>query len=387
MSVPLNPADLPAAASTPKRHLYGLDLLRIAAAALVLLNHFALFGWAAPDGFASGSAAAFPWIAPFAGTGAVGVQIFFVISGFVITMSTIGVGPADFVRHRVIRIVPALWICAVIAFGARLAYGEPAFELVPALLRSITLSPIGPHIDGVVWTLVVEAVFYGLVFLMMLRAGGRGVNVLAVVLALMSAVFLSLFAAAMVFELMAGQGRLDALMDRFPFKVLLLRHGVFFAAGMLLFSIHHSGQARWKTGMLMLCGCFGLVEIAISTKSWPMGLASGLIWLAGLCAIIISFCSAESIERKFAKRSKLIRDLGRLSYPLYLNHYSLGMVLVPSLFAAGISAVLAFVISMTTILGSSWAVMRWPEAWAQSWMRRLLFVAPKTARTTREATA
>jgi peptidoglycan/LPS O-acetylase OafA/YrhL len=380
-------ADRPVAAPPPKRHFYGLDLLRILAAFLVLLNHFALFGWAAPDGSARGGAAAFPLLAPFAGTGAIGVQIFFVISGFVITMSTVGVSPADFVRNRVIRIVPALWICAAIALVARLAYGEPAFELVAAFLRSIVLSPKGPYIDGVVWTLVVEAVFYGLVFMTMLLAGGRGLNTLAVVIALASAAFLSLHAMAMIFDLMAGEGRLDALLDRFPFKVLLLRHGVFFAAGMLLFSVHHAGQARWKTGMLMLCGGFGLVEIALTARTMPAGLASSLLWLASVGAIIVSFCYDEAIHQKFAKRSKLIREIGRLSYPLYLNHFSLGMILVPSLFAAGFGAVAAFAISMTAILASSWAVMRWPEAAAQSWMRKMLFGAPKPARTTGEATA
>jgi peptidoglycan/LPS O-acetylase OafA/YrhL len=379
--------DRPVAAPAPKRHFYGLDLLRIIAASFVLLNHFALFGWAVPDGSARGGAAAFPLLAPFAGTGAIGVQIFFVISGFVITMSTVGMGPADFVRHRVIRIIPALWICAVIALLARLAYGEPAFELAAAFLRSIVLSPKGPYIDGVVWTLVVEAVFYGLVFMIMLRTGGRGMNTLAVALALVSAVFLSLHAMAMIFDFMAGGRRLDALLDRFPFKVLLLRHGVFFAAGMLLFSIHQTGQARWKTGMLMLCCGFGLVEIAIATKTLPVALASSFLWLASVGAIVFSFCRAEAIHQKFAKHSKLIRDLGRLSYPLYLNHFTLGMILVPSLFAAGFGAAAAFVIAMSAILASSWAVMRWPEAMAQSWMRRMLFGAPEPDRRTSGATA
>jgi peptidoglycan/LPS O-acetylase OafA/YrhL len=380
-------ADRPVAAPPPKRHFYGLDLLRILAAFLVLLNHFALFGWAAPDGSARGSAAAFPLLAPFAGTGAVGVQIFFVISGFVISMSTVGMSPADFVRHRIIRIVPALWICAAIALLARLAYGEPAFELAAAFLRSIVLSPKGPYIDGVVWTLVVEAVFYGLVFMIMLRTGGRGINTLALILALVSAAFLSLHAMAVTFDLMEGERRLDALLDRFPFKVLLLRHGVFFAAGMLLFSIHRAGMARWKTGMLMLCCGFGLVEIAIATRTLPVALASSFLWLASVGAIVVSFRYAEAIHQKFAKRSRLIRDLGRLSYPLYLNHFTLGMILVPSLFAAGFGAAAAFVIAMLAILVSSWAVMRWPEAMAQSWMRIMLFGAPKPDRRTSGATA
>ena len=169
--------------------------------------------------------------------------------------------------------------------------------------------------------------------------------------------------------------------------MLLLRHGVFFSAGMLLFSMHHAGRARWKTGMLVFCLVFGLVEIAIATRTLPVGLASSLLWLASVGTIIVSIRHAEAIRRTFTKRSRLIRDLGRLSYPLYLNHYSLGTVLVPALFAAGFGAVAAFAISMTAILASSWAVMRWPEAAAQSFMRKVLFRMPEPGRTAREVIA
>ena len=82
------------------KHLYGLDVLRIVAAVLVLLNHYAQFGWRDATGFASGNDAAFPLLAPFAGTGAVGVEIFFVISGFVIAMSAVGTSSSDFVKNR-----------------------------------------------------------------------------------------------------------------------------------------------------------------------------------------------------------------------------------------------------------------------------------------------
>ncbi|AZN98785.1 hypothetical protein EJ066_17380 [Mesorhizobium sp. M9A.F.Ca.ET.002.03.1.2] len=72
-------------------HYLIIDFLRIFAAILVLLNHFATFAWNSAS-VAEGSDVGFGFLSAFAGLGAVGVEIFFVISGFVIAMSASGEG-------------------------------------------------------------------------------------------------------------------------------------------------------------------------------------------------------------------------------------------------------------------------------------------------------
>ncbi len=141
-----------------KTHYYAIDLIRIYAAVLVLLYHFATFELPEADGHV------FPFLWCFDGVGDVGVEIFFVISGFVISMSAEGArglaGALRFIHLRAVRILPALWISSLIAFAALSFAGEDVASLVPRLIRSSVLSPIGPYVDGVVWSLVVEAVFY-----------------------------------------------------------------------------------------------------------------------------------------------------------------------------------------------------------------------------------
>ena len=369
---------MPPSAARPT-HLYGLDLLRIVAAAMVLLNHFGAYGWRHPDGFATGADAAFPALAFMVGTGAVGVEIFFVISGFVIAMSATGTRPFRFAAGRVIRIVPALWICATIALAARLLYGEPLGALLDAFVRSALLWPDGPYIDGVVWTLVVEAVFYGLVFFAMLAGPAVSFERLALAIGGASAGFIAVFAAAKFGWL--GGPELAALLERFAFKLLLLRHGVFFAIGMLLFSMHRYGLRPWK---LAACGAFAgfaLAEIAASAGGGGPALVQGLLWLVGTGAVVASVRYRDAIEGWLRGRHALVRDLGRLSYPLYLNHYTLGMVLVPSLFAAGLGPWAALLAALGAVVGSSWLVTRGPERVGQAWLRALL--RPRA----REATA
>ena len=79
-----------------------LDLLRAVAVLAVVLFHYAFRG-AAADGFTHIS-----WAdaAPFAKYGYLGVQLFFVISGFVIAYSADGRTATAFAIARVSRIYP-----------------------------------------------------------------------------------------------------------------------------------------------------------------------------------------------------------------------------------------------------------------------------------------
>lgn len=366
-----------------REHFLGLDLLRIFAASLVLLNHFALFGWstATATPFAT-DAAAFPILSPFAGLGAIGVQIFFVISGFVIALSAEGIRPVEFAKRRAIRVLPALWICGLIALVARALYGEPLAPLVADFFRSAVLSPIGPYIDGVVWTLVVEAAFYGLIFVAMFLKRFITLELVARVLGLASCCFLAIFIYAAIYRNEPGIDALYQIVGRFPFKVFLLHHGVFFAVGILIYSMFKDGYERRKLAYCILFGIFGMAEIStIGDMTLGVAIAANLIWLAALAFIAVSIHYRAQIQTNWNGRQEQIRNLGRLSYPLYLNHYSLGMVLVPFLAAQGFGRPEVLVLSMGFILGTSWLIMSWPEISLQKYLKHKVFAGGRPVTT------
>ncbi|MGB3386566.1 MAG: acyltransferase [Pseudaminobacter sp.] len=360
-----------------KEHLYGLDLLRIMAAVLVLLNHFALFGWETPNGSAQGSAAAFAFLEPFAVVGAIGVEIFFVISGFVIALSTLSATPSQFLRHRIIRVFPALWICGLISLVARAAGGEEMTVLFMDYARSAVLSPIGPYIDGVVWTLVVEAVFYGVIFFAMIFNKLITLEGIALILGISSSIFITVFLYFHAANMMYGGSEVYDLLKRFPFKVLLLRHGVFFAIGILIYSIFQQGFAREKAAYIAAFCVFGLIEIAISYGAAEKVVPMLLIWLCSLVVVIASVRFARVIQEFFHTNHNSVRNLGRLSYPLYLSHYSFGMVLVPLLASQGLGRMNVLAISLFMVFATSWMVMYWPEAMMQRYLRTVFFRAKR----------
>ena len=110
------------------------------------------------------------------GWGAIGVDVFFIISGFVITLSakklTPGLSAAGvFLKHRARRILPAYFIILLITFllsGAMSTFHYP--DKVSNLISAITFSPIDAnhapfYVDdsgfyGIRWTLNYEVLFY-----------------------------------------------------------------------------------------------------------------------------------------------------------------------------------------------------------------------------------
>jgi peptidoglycan/LPS O-acetylase OafA/YrhL len=352
-------------------HYIAIDLLRIFAAMLVLLNHFATFGRDTAS-IVDADKVAFGFLNAFAGLGAVGVEIFFVISGFVIALSASNLqGLPDamqFARLRATRILPALWLSAIVSLASRVAYGDEFFPRFMDFLRSILLSPKGPYIDGVVWSLVVECVFYAVVsiFIVRRRRSGASIKVVALIIGSLSLIYI---AALYVLDYMQMNMDVDvsefiSVASRFPFKVLLLQHGVFFALGILVFchrgDLEGRSRARSAAFMSILCiGCFGEIMIS-SDRDLPKNLIAFAIWSICVYAMHAGTKNAKAVERFFGDRKKVSMYLGGLSYPLYLNHYSTGMVVIWAISSLGFSPIVTFVLAFAAVLALSAAVL-WLE--------------------------
>ncbi len=155
----------------PGLHVFGFDLLRASAIALVLISH-------AGEIFATWLGRGFPHLLAVSGT--FGVELFFVLSGFLvgrILLRTVAVRPGTlwrFLLRRWMRTLPLYWL-AVLA----LAVLQPAGHVERDVARYATFTQnlLPPQLDlffPVSWTLAVEEWFYaGFAALLCVFAGGR----------------------------------------------------------------------------------------------------------------------------------------------------------------------------------------------------------------------
>ncbi len=144
--------------------LNSLQILRAVAAWMVVLHHFTqIFVDLQRDS----------WLVIFFWNyGALGVDLFFIISGFVIYYTTAGksVPPGHFMLHRLGRILPAYWLFTLLAALLVYAFDDliPLTKLEPGfLLKSLLFLPaanpsgIGLYpLLTVGWTLNFEMMFY-----------------------------------------------------------------------------------------------------------------------------------------------------------------------------------------------------------------------------------
>jgi exopolysaccharide production protein ExoZ len=140
------------------RELLGVQYLRGFAALLVVAFHAtlligdpALLGRPGPGLLA--------W-------GYLGVDLFFVISGFIITYTALdpATGAASmawrsFAWRRFLRIVPFMWFC-VLGYLALRLLGRGLDAPFASYLRALVLWPVGELKPDVIWTLRHEALFY-----------------------------------------------------------------------------------------------------------------------------------------------------------------------------------------------------------------------------------
>lgn len=319
-----------------------------------MVFHLSWWSWVNPRSTPASvlqGAAEYPAWTPYAWFGWVGVEIFFVISGFVIFMTADGSSASSFVRRRYLRLFPAALVCATITAAVALAIDLwPMGDLIMRWARSAFFWPYGPWIDGVYWTLGVEVAFYLVVALAIMAQ--RFIAIETVIIAVGS-----VSAAAWLLDL-AVHGRLTG--DVAPFissrseTLLLLRHGVLFALGALIWAGSHRGWTAKRLGFMALFSLVGALTILWGAQSKVSGYDLDhsvyvpiAVWAVAVALIALSAKYERPLPAPAQAASSVI---GRSTYPLYLLHDIVGVALLLALLNAGIDPALALLVAMASML-------------------------------------
>jgi peptidoglycan/LPS O-acetylase OafA/YrhL len=266
--------------------------------------------------------------------GAVGVELFFVISGFVIFM-TLGrcASASDFLMSRFSRLYPAYWAAALLTWivGSLWPLPNQAYT-VSQLFVNLTMSQgfmnVEP-IDGVYWSLNVELCFY-IVMLALFTCGFLNHTVK------LCAIWLTL---AALNRWLADHG-VDL-----PWKVqqlLVLRYTELFVGGIIFYKIY-AENLRLEY-LLLLIGCICLHAFAQGMQGFVSILA-----IFGLVGIAVS-------GRAQLLCARPLIWLGTISYTLYLTHQMIGFTIIRGLASYNIPSVVVIPTTILIMLSIAWVI-------------------------------
>jgi peptidoglycan/LPS O-acetylase OafA/YrhL len=340
----------------PRDYYHGVDLVRFVSALMVALFHLGLVCWAAPAAPVARilrSAYVLPDLTPWVWFGWVGVQIFFVVSGFVIATSAEGASPLGFFKSRLLRLYPAAWIATTLVLAALVASGVPPSPW--AYGASMLLLPTGPWIDGQYWTLGLEIVFYSLVFLLLAIGRFERIGLLAAAMGLASAAYILAVTAYPGSGLLRGGW----------WQLTLLYFGIYFAIGIFvrLWVLARMTPALWLAAAACLLAAIlqtrlHALAVAVALPRSPMRLAdywyvATLVFLAGTAAVMLSARYRASIGRLPPPMLRLARTFGLATYPFYLLHLSIGVVLARALVLFGLPPFFALALTIILLVGAA----------------------------------
>lgn len=351
-----------------EKNIVDVDLIRIFAATSVAIFH--LLYWIGVDYQnpiynAGGGAFNFFYLSKYTWFGWVGVEIFFVISGFVVAYTSAACGPTEFLMRRVLRLLPTVLICATLtliavmsARGSALTNGLVQINTADAMLmwlRSVTFFPIGPWIDPPYWTLPIEVFFYAIVFICVLVNRIRWLPNLMVVVG----AFSTLWNVAVYLGILENSDIGNSWS-----QFVLLRHGCEFAIGVLLWRSIFVGFNIIYVSLLPIFIVGGCIEIS-GRAAWGFSVSAIpfdqplvvpiVIWLIAIGALIASGLMHVKVQNCLKFKS-LVRKIAIATFPFYLLHSFIGALLMRLLFELSFWPLMCVMVSLTVIAICSFIV-------------------------------
>ncbi|WP_328719757.1 acyltransferase [Streptomyces sp. NBC_00247] len=305
------------AARARNDRMRALDGLRILAALMVCMYHYAGKNGNVAESWGQSPGVKFPTLSSFATYGSMGVQLFFIISGFVICMSSWGRSVGDFFRSRVARLYPAYWVAIVLVTTAALVLPVVVEPVRPdELLVNLTMlqQPMGVHrVLGVCWTLWVELRFYVLFAVFVVW---KGVTYRRVV------VFCCAWTLAGAFARIADNPLTDALVMR--------DHAPYFIGGLALYLIHRYGSDLLLWGIVLVSVLLG--QRYSVTANWHPGMTGDFQRSPYVieAIVLLAFLAVAAVALGWLRWAnwRWLTFAGTLTYPFYLVHEHLGWFVI-----------------------------------------------------------
>jgi peptidoglycan/LPS O-acetylase OafA/YrhL len=250
--------------------------------------------------------------------GVTGVDLFFMISGFVITLTLRYTNDWwSFLVKRFTKLYPIYWV--IVSFTAVLILLKHDDEITPHLLTdylgNLTMLQryFGiPNLDEQYWTLEVEILFYVFILVILLCRGSKSIEPIGTVMLIFCIVY-------------------DIFLDiKFPIGkyFILINHFPLFYSGIIFFKIRDEGGNAFR--YVTLAVCFVSACILFNNGGRSMYYLSFSEYLPSLLIYFIVFALAIKDRMKLLTAKPLL-FMGRISYSFYLLHqYVSSQLIIPA---------------------------------------------------------
>lgn len=314
----------------------------------------------------------FPTLSVIGRYGYLGVNLFFVISGFVILMTAYDRKIESFTASRVARLFPAYWVAVLFTVilqtfweGGR--HAEPVEALVNLTMTQEAFDIV--NVQGAFWTLWIELKFYLLIGVFILVGMTRR----------------RVLAFAVLWPVLAQIA--TATHTGFLVSLLIPSYAPYFSAGILLFLLFRERHdvATWLALLLNWILCLRQAtayarrasELTHSTVS-PTVVA--MIVTLSIVAVLV--CSTGVVARV---RWRWLTFGGALTYPLYLVHGQVGFFIIDTLHTR-VQAYVVLLIAAVTSFILAYLIHRLVERPTAPWLRRSMEsgLLPTEAQTTQQ---
>ncbi|SDT72460.1 acyltransferase family protein [Actinoplanes derwentensis] len=345
----------------PGPRLAALDGLRLVAALAVAVYHLSVSwridGHSPPQHF-------LPNFSHLAIYGFLGVELFFLISGFVICMSSWRRGLGEFFVSRVGRLYPAYWVCILITAvvvglfpvaGGVPVSGTPDLGEI-AVNMTMLQEPLGvAMVDTVYWTLFVELRFY-LLFAALVAFGLTYRR---------TVIFCAVWMAVAVIGPTVDSRIVDV--------VAIPEYAPYFIGGIAAFLVYKFGRSpllfaiigfAWLVSVKRVDDRVADVNPGFDVPTWP-----------GFVIVTLSFAVVLVIALGWTDRIRWswLTTAGVLTYPFYLLHQRIGYSFVRYTHEhTGLPAWLLITNAILLVLGLAWLVHRYAERPLSRWLRRVM---------------
>lgn len=290
--------------------------------------------------------------------GFLGVDVFFVLSGFLITTLLLeqfqNRGTIDFGRFylgRARRLLPALvFMLIVVGIAVAVIYQDAAPRFRTDALASLLYvsnwwyivadlsyfeftgrPPLLAHL----WSLAIEEQFYLiwplLLFLLMRSLGLRGVRWFALAIAVASSVWMAIIAIRADMPLSMDPSRIYFGTDAHISGLLIgAVVATFWRPGRLPSQTFPAARiALWITGAFALAGI--VAAYVFVTEFTPLLYRGGFLVFSGVVAVLIMVATHPAIGLGALLGAQPLRYIGQRSYGLYLWHWPVFLVTRPGL--------------------------------------------------------